>query len=82
MFQNPARSNQDMKLEIVIDGKAIVASGKLEPGYKVDKLSGVDTDKLSAGTYEGKFVVSYYNAQSGEKAVVNTEIPVTITVKD
>lgn len=82
MFQNPTRSNQDMKVEIVIDGKTIAESGRLEPGFKVDTLSEVDTDKLSAGTYEGKFVVSFYDAESGEKAVVNTEIPITITVEN
>ena len=82
VFQNPARSNQDMTVEIVIDGKTIVKSGCLKPGYKVDTLSGVDTDRLSAGAYEGKFLVSYYNSETGEKAVVNTEIPIVITVKD
>lgn len=82
MFQNPSKSNQDMKLKIVIDDKTIAESGRLEPGYKVEKLSNVDTQKLSAGTYNGKFVVSYYDAESGEKAIVNTEIPITITVNN
>lgn len=82
MFQNPAKSNQDMKLELEIDGKVIAASGKLEPGYKISTLSDVDTDKLSEGTYEGKFVVSYYDTASGEKAILNTEIPIVITVKN
>lgn len=81
MFQNPTRSNQDMVLELVIADKVIVRSGRLEPGYKVESLSGVDTAGLSAGTYEGKFRVLYYNADSGEKGVVNTEIPITVTVK-
>lgn len=82
MFQNPTKSNQDMKIEIAIDNKTIVESGRLEPGYKVDKLADADIDKLSVGTYEGKFIVSYYDAASGEKAIVNTEIPLTITVMD
>lgn len=82
MFQNPSKSNQNMKIEVVIDSKTIVESGRIEPGYKVEKLSKVDTKKLSAGKYDGKFIVSYYNSESGEKAVLNTEIPITITVKD
>lgn len=81
MFQNPTRSNQDMVLELVIADKALVRSGRLPPGYKVETLSGVDTAGLSAGTYEGKFRLLYYDADSGEKAVVNTEIPITVTVK-
>lgn len=82
MFQNPSKSNQDMVIELQIDGKTITKSGRLPAGYKLQKLSNVDTDKLSAGNYDGKFVMSYYNTKTGEKAVVNTEIPVTITVKN
>ena len=32
--------------------------------------------------YDGKFVVLYYDRTSGELAMVNTEIPVTVTVTD
>jgi len=80
LFQNPFKSNQDMALQLVIDNKIIAGSDKLPPGYKLSVMTNVDVDKLSAGTYEGKFVVLYYNAGTGEKAIVNTEIPVTITV--
>lgn len=38
--------------------------------------------RLSAGGYDGKFVVLYYGRTSGELAMVNTEIPVTVTVTD
>ena len=81
LFQNPSKSNQDMALQLVIDGKVIAQSEKLPVGYKLNKLTNVDTDKLTAGAYEGKFVVLYYNADTGEKAIVNTDIPVTVTVK-
>ena len=81
LFQNPSKSNQDMALQLVIDGKVIARSEKLPVGYKLTKLTKVDTEKLSAGTYGGKFVVLYYSADTGEKAIINTEIPVTIAVK-
>lgn len=80
MFQNPGKSNQNMKIQLAIDEKIIASSGKLEPGYKVEKISNVDMDKLSAGNYKGKFIISFYNAQSDEKAILNTEIPVDISV--
>jgi len=38
--------------------------------------------KLSVGGYEGKFVISYYNPETREKAMVNTEIPISITVQE
>ena len=81
LFQNPIRSNQNMMLELVLDGKTIAKTGTLEPGYKIEHLSDVDMQKLSEGSYEGEFRVSYYHTDSGEKAIVNTVIPVQITVQ-
>lgn len=80
MFQNPGKSNQDIILQLDIDGKIIAESGRIIPGYKLDKLDDVDADMLEQGVYEGKFLVIYYDSVSGERAIVNTEIPVTITV--
>ena len=71
-----------MKLEIVIDEKVIAESGRLEPGFKIDKLSDVNVEKLSAGKYNAKFVVTFYDAVSHEKAIVNTQIPIIITVNE
>lgn len=81
-FANPGKSNQDMVLQIVIQDQVIVQSGTLKPGNQVTTLSLIDgmAKKLSVGTYEGNFSVLYYHPETGEKAIVNTEIPVTITV--
>lgn len=81
-FANPGKSNQDMVLQIVVQDQVIVQSGTLKPGNQVTTLSLIDgmEKKLSAGTYEGNFAVLYYHPETGEKAIVNTEIPVTITV--
>lgn len=84
LFANPGKSNQDMVLQIVVHDEVIVQSGTLKPGNQVTTLNlieGMD-EKLSAGTYEGNFAVLYYDPETGEKAIVNTEIPVTITVKN
>lgn len=81
-FANPGKSNQDMLVQIVIQDTVIVQSGTLKPGNQVkelDLLSGADK-QLTEGIYEGKFNVLYYDPDSGEKAMVNTEIPITITV--
>lgn len=82
LFANPGKSTQDMVVQVVIQDTVLVQSGRLTPGNQVttlDLLDGV-ADMLSPGGYEGKFVVLYYNRDSGEKAIVNTEIPVTISV--
>ena len=71
-----------MVIQITIQDTVIVQSGTLVPGQQVkllDLLEGAEK-QLSAGGYEGKFVVLYYDQTSGEKAMVNTEIPITINV--
>ena len=84
LFANPGKSNQDMVLQIVIQDTVIVQSGTLKPGNQVTTLDLLDgaEKKLSAGTYEGNFNVLYYNQETGEKAIVNTEIPITIVVNE
>lgn len=84
LFANPGKSNQDIVLQIVIQDTVIVQSGTLKPGNQVTVLDLLDgtAKKLSAGSYEGNFNVLYYNPETGEKAIVNTEIPITITVNN
>ncbi len=84
LFANPTKSNQDMVLQLVIDDVVILQSGRLEPGNRVSVLSLLDgaEKRLTAGGYDGKFVVLYYDRTSGEKAMINTEIPVTVTVTE
>ena len=84
LFANPGKSNQNMVLQIVIKDTVIVQSGTLKPGNQVTTLELIDgmADNLSAGTYEGNFAVLYYHPETGEKAIVNTEIPITLTVNN
>lgn len=83
-FANPGKSNQDMVIQIVIQDTVIVQSGTLTPGNQVTSLNLLDGahKQLAAGGYDGKFVILYYNQETGEKAVVNTEIPISITVNE
>ena len=81
-FANPGKSNQDMVIQIAVQDTIIVQSGTLVPGQQVKLLNLLEgaEKQLSAGGYEGKFIVLYYDQTSGEKAMVNTEIPITINV--
>lgn len=83
-FANPGKSNQDIVLQIIVQDEVIVQSGTLKPGNQVASLELLEgaAKMLSAGGYEGKFVVLYYHPETAEKAVVNTEIPITITVNE
>ena len=81
-FANPGKSNQDMVIQIAIQDTIILQSGTLSPGNQVKILNLLEgaEDMLQPGGYEGKFVVLYYDPISGEKSMVNTEIPITINV--
>lgn len=81
-FANPGKSNQDMVVQVVIQDTILVQSGTLQPGKQVTTLNLLDgaEKQLSPGGYDGKLVILFYDEVTGEKAVVNTEIPVTITV--
>lgn len=84
LFANPGKSNMDMVLQIIIQDTVIAQSGTLKPGKQVltlDLLEGA-AKKLSQGVYEGKFNVLFYDPVTGERSIVNTEIPITITVKN
>ena len=81
-FANPGKSNQDMVLQVVIQDTVILQSGTLKPGHQVKLLNLLEGAEkmLQPGGYEGKFIVLYYDPISGEKSMVNTEIPITINV--
>lgn len=84
LFANPGKSNQDMVIQILIQDTLIVQSGTLTPGHQVNKLDLPENmaGRLTAGIYEGMYRVLYYDPETGEKAIVNTEIPITITVNE
>lgn len=81
-YGNPSQSTQDVLVQIVVQDKIIAQSGRLVPGKQIKKLKLEDgaSNELLPGGYKGKLVLSYYNPDTSEKAAVNTEIPVSITV--
>lgn len=84
LFANPGKSNQDMVLQLVIQDTVILQSGRLTPGNQIMGLNMAENaaNMLVPGGYEGEFLVSYYDPSTGEKAIVNTRIPVSVTVTD
>ena len=84
MFANPGKSNQNMVLRIVIQEEVIVQSGTILLGHQVNTLDLMEgaASMLMPGGYEGNFSILYYHPETGEKAMVNTEIPIHIEVRD
>ncbi len=79
-FANPPESNQDMVLQVVIQGKVIAESKLLPPGNSLSQLPLKDAN-LSPGGYNGNFTAAYYY-ENGERAIVQTNIPLVVKVQN
>lgn len=81
-FGLPRRSDKNAVVQIVIGDVLVAQSGRLPPGYEIDTLTLQDAAKsrLQQGMYNGELRIYYYNGETGERAIVNTKIEVTITV--
>ena len=82
LYGNPGESTMNIVLQLVIQDNLIAQTGRLEPGHQVTVLNMEENavELLEPGGYDGKFIVSFYDAETGEKSAVNTEIPLSITV--
>lgn len=84
-FKNPGTSRESIVLEVIIlNGDkeySIARSDLLPPGYSLYKLDLSKGVKLSKGGYKGIFRTTYYNEETGEREIVNSEIDISIEVK-
>lgn len=82
-FANPGKSNKSIVLQIIIQEQVVIQSDLLPPSYQVKQLAIQPSaaNKLSPGGYHGTFRVLYYDINTGEKSVVDTKIPIYITVR-
>ena len=86
-FKNPGRSNHNVAVALYVlngeDEYLIATSGVIKPGYKLTELDYKGENIiLSEGVYNCKYLVSYYNPQTGERALVESEIvDVKLTVQ-
>lgn len=84
-FKNPSRSTQSMVLQVIIKQNerdvVIAESNRIPPSYAIYELDLKENISLSNGEYEGIFNIMYYDEETDEKAIVNTNIPIKITVK-
>lgn len=84
-YQNPGASTHNVVVQVILvrgeDEYLLAQSGIMEPGYQVTSLN-VDSNapQLSEGGYEGKMRLRFYDRESGERAIVDTDIPCTVTV--
>lgn len=61
----------------------IAQSGLIKPGFQIQTMqlkALPDGTVLPAGEYSAVYYILAYNADTNERAIVNTQIPITITV--
>ena len=84
-YANPGSSTQNIVLQIVVQDQILAQSGTIAPGRQVkelDLLPGAEK-MLQPGTYQNaKYVILSYHPETGEKAMVNTEAAITVTVQN
>lgn len=82
-FIDPASSNQGLVIQLLIQGEVLAESGLLPPGtavYTLTLLPGA-AERLEPGDYDGSFLVSYYDTESGQRSALQTEAEIRVTVK-
>lgn len=82
-YANPNASNQNVSILVMVNDDLVVAKSDLiTPGHQVKQLplESYAKSKLMAGGYDAQLIVRAYNPESGEKAMIDTEGKVTLTV--
>lgn len=80
-YQNPAASASAVVLQLWIGDTLIAQSGSIYPGYQLEDMYLLDKSLLQVGGYYGIVKVAFYDPESGEKALIDTDIEVSITAE-
>lgn len=86
-YQNPNASTHNVVVQVILvsgeDEYLLAQSGILKPGYQVTSLTAEkNAPKLSVGGYKGRLTLLFYDPETGERAIVDTDIPCTVTVTE
>ena len=86
-YQNPRASTHNVVVQVILvhggDEYLLSQSGILQPGYQVTSLQADENaPQLSKGGYDGKLRLLFYDPETGERAIVDTDIPCTVTVTE
>lgn len=84
-YQNPSDSTHSIVVQIIIqrgeEQYLVAESGSIDRGFMLTELTMAKDMQLSQGVYEGVMKLLFFDPLTGERAVVDTNIPVEITVK-
>ena len=86
-YQNPGASTHNVVVQVILvrgeEEYLLSQSGILAPGYQVTSLQASEgAPQLSPGGYGGKLRLLFYDPETGERSIVDTDIPCTVTVAE
>ena len=83
LFANPNRSTHNVTVQLVVQALVLAESGLLTPAKRITELSLKDGISVPEGVYaqNAKFVIRFYDPETNECSIVNSEIAVTVTVR-
>lgn len=81
-YSNSSRSPSAVRLQLYMQDEMIATSGMIYPGYRTYQLDLVKRLQLKEGTYDGVLKILFYDSQTNEKANVDGEIDIVITVNN
>lgn len=79
-FQNPSGSPSSLLLHVFVEDKEIANTGLLPAGYGITTIEDVDVSGLSEGNYDGSFKADNYDPETGEKAILDLNIDIDVSI--
>ena len=85
-FDNPTKSVQNMSLEMILHGDVIAYSGLIQPGKRIRTMTLTQDawERLNPGRYttEAYFLVRFFDPNTNECAILQSEIEIEIIVQE
>jgi hypothetical protein len=84
LFANPNRSTHNVSVQLIVQDIVLAGSGLLTPAKRITTLDLKDGVNVPAGVYaqNAKLLVRFYDPETNECSIVNSEIIVTVTVRE
>ena len=84
LFGNPNRSTHNVSIQLVVQDVVLAESGLLLPSNRITTLNVKDGVDIPAGVYanNAKIVIKFYDPETNACSIVNSEILVTLTVRE
>ena len=84
LFANPNRSTHNVSIQLIVQDVVLAESGLLLPSHRITSLDVKDGIDIPEGVYEknAKIVIRFYDPNTNECTIINSEILITLTVRE